>query len=197
MSVVLHVTTLNWRFQTMLPLVQELKTHLEQETHPHWQMWVITLILPEKGGVPTLEMQILVPIQEHNEFNTNILTIADRLNEDDEYVQMSLNAYDRVPNPYVITRAIATFERTLVSGNSSYDQNLRGESSLSASALRGLALFFSDKTNCSTCHAGFNFTNYTFENNGLYEEYEDVGRFRLTRDSADLSVFKVPSLRKC
>jgi len=148
-----------------------------------------------EGGVPTLEMQILVPIQEHNEFNTNILTIADRLNEDDEYVQMSLNAYDRVPNPYVITRAIATFERTLVSGNSSYDQNLRGESSLSASALRGLALFFSDKTNCSTCHAGFNFTNYTFENNGLYEEYEDVGRFRLTRDSADLSVFKVPSLR--
>lgn len=148
-----------------------------------------------EGGVPTLEMQILVPIQEHNEFNTNILTIADRLNEDEEYIQMSKDAYDRIPDPYVITRSIATFERTLVSGDSPYDRNLRGAASLSLSALRGMALFFSDKTNCSNCHTGFNFTNYAFENNGLYANYEDAGRYRLTRDSADLSVFKVPSLR--
>ena len=148
-----------------------------------------------EGGVPTLEMQILVPIQEHNEFNSNILTIADRLNEDEEYIQMSKDAYGRIPDPYVITRSIATFERTLVSGDSPYDKSLRGDASLSVSQLRGMALFFSNNTNCSGCHSGFNFTKYYFENNGLYAIYEDVGRYRLTRDSADLSVFKVPSLR--
>jgi cytochrome c peroxidase len=56
-------------------------------------------------------------------------------------------------------------------------------------------LFFSEKTNCSGCHAGFNFSNYAFENNGLYENYPDPGRFRLTEDSADIARFKVPTLR--
>jgi cytochrome c peroxidase len=56
-------------------------------------------------------------------------------------------------------------------------------------------LFFSEKTNCSNCHSDFNFSNYTFENNGLYEEYEDVGRFRLTGEESDIALFKTPSLR--
>ncbi len=55
--------------------------------------------------------------------------------------------------------------------------------------------FFSEKTKCSECHGGFNFSNYNFENNGLYEQYEDVGRFRLTGDEADRALFKIPSLR--
>ncbi len=143
-----------------------------------------------EGGLPTLEMQVLVPIQEHNEFNSNILDIADRLNEDSEYIKLSMDAYDRAPDPFVITRAIATFERTLISGSSLYD-----EGRMSISAKSGMALFFSERTKCSTCHSGFNFTNYEFTNNGLYSNYKDVGRFRLTRDSIDLSVFKIPSLR--
>ena len=143
-----------------------------------------------EGGVPTLEMQVLVPIQEHNEFNSNILDVADRLKGDADYLKMAVDAYDREPDPFVITRAIATFERTLISGSSLYDEGI-----LSLSAKRGMVLFFSPRTNCSSCHSGFNFTNYEFTNNGLYVSYDDVGRYRLTRDSTDLSVFKVPSLR--
>jgi cytochrome c peroxidase len=150
-----------------------------------------------EGGVPTLEMQILVPIQEHNEFDFNIVLIAERLVKDSFYVSMSRTAYDREPDHFVITRALACFERSLLSGYSPYDQytNYDKTSALTTSEIRGMNLFFSNKTNCSKCHSGFNFSNYAFENNGLYEEYEDDGRFRLTGEESDIALFKVQSLR--
>lgn len=150
-----------------------------------------------EGGVPTLEMQVLVPIQEHNEFDFNILLIAERLNRIPAYVEMSLEAYNRNPDPFVITRAIANFERTLISGNSPYDQYaLQGNDlALNESEKRGMDLFFSDSLACSSCHGDFNFTDYSFQNNGLYIEYEDEGRERLTNLEADRALFKVPGLR--
>lgn len=149
-----------------------------------------------EGGVPTLEMQVLVPIQEHVEFDFHILELADRLKEDEEYLRLTREGFDREPDAYTITRALATFERTLVSGNSPYDRHTYlGQPSLSNSAERGMELFFSHRTNCSACHSGFNFTDYRFANNGIYENYKDPGRTRLTLDSADYALFKVPSLR--
>ncbi len=149
-----------------------------------------------EGGVPTLEMQILVPIQEHAEFDFNILLIAQRLMANNSYRQLSHEAYGREPDAFVITRSIACFERTLVSGESRYDAFLNGRNSaLNATEKRGRDLFFSDRLACSHCHGGFNFTNYSFENNGLYETYPDPGRFRLTGEDSDLALFKVPTLR--
>lgn len=149
------------------------------------------------GGVPTLEMQILVPIQEHNEFDFNILLIVERLLRDSTYIRMSREGYGRDPDAYVITRSIACFERTMVSGQSRYDAYFfQGENTaLTAAEKRGMDLFFSKKTDCSQCHADFNFTNYAFENNGLYADYPDPGRFRLTGLETDLARFKVPTLR--
>ena len=149
------------------------------------------------GGVPTLEMQILVPIQEHDEFNTNIVDIAERLKQMPEYVDAAQNNYNREMDPFVITRAIATFERSLISGNSRYDAYIqKGDfDALNKQEKRGLQLFLSDKTNCSKCHTGFDFTNYAFENNGLYTVYADSGRFRVTGIETDRAKFKVPSLR--
>jgi len=150
-----------------------------------------------EGGVPTLEMQILVPIQEHNEFDFNIILIGERLNKIEEYRKLSQEAYGREPDYFVITRAISTFERTLISGNSPYDlysyQN--NKKALNDIEIKGMELFFSDKANCYRCHSGFNFTNYNFENNGLYENYKDNGRKRLTGKNEDFALFKVPSLR--
>ncbi len=153
--------------------------------------------LTRAGGVPTIEMQILVPIQEHDEFNTNILDIAEKLNKDSSYIRMSLAAYDRIPDPYVITRSIANFERTLISGNSRFDQYFYqgNKNALTEPEKRGMNLFNSDKTNCSKCHSDFNFSNYAFENNGLYEVYNDTGRMRFTRKEEDRAKFKVPTLR--
>ena len=150
-----------------------------------------------EGGVPTLEMQILVPIQEHNEFNNNIVSIADTLAKIEEYVSMSFAAYDQEPNPFVITRALAQFERSLISGQSAYDlqYNYGISRSMSKSAKRGKILFESERTSCTSCHSGFNFTDYSFQNNGLYEKYEDPGRSRFTQKEEDVAIFKVPSLR--
>ncbi len=152
--------------------------------------------LLREGSVPTLEMQVLVPIQEANEFNHNIVDIAEILKNMPEYVSMSLKAYNREPDAFVITRALATFQRTLISGNAPYDRYLNGEkTALSPAEIRGAQLFFSAKTDCSACHGGFNFTFYGFENNGLYDDYADNGRERLTGNPADRALFKTPSLR--
>lgn len=150
-----------------------------------------------EGGVKTLETQILVPIQEHNEFDFNIVDLSLKLEKKQEYVEMANLAYDQAPNPYVITRSLAAFERSLISGNSPFDQyyyqNL--ENVLTENQLKGMRLFFSEKANCTQCHSGFNFTNYSFENNGLYVNYEDSGRYRLTSNDTDIAQFKVPTLR--
>ncbi len=148
-----------------------------------------------EGGVPSLEMQVLVPIQEHNEFNNNILDIAKSLSSNQKLQNLSYLAYNRPLDFYVIPRALATFERSLISGNSKFDQYKKGTISLTEEEQKGMNLFFSDRTNCSDCHNGFNFTNYQFENNGLYETYNDPGRKRLTGLDSDLAKFKVPSLR--
>ncbi|MGB1206519.1 MAG: cytochrome-c peroxidase [Chitinophagales bacterium] len=150
-----------------------------------------------EGGVPTLEMQILIPIQEHNEFDFNIVLISEKLQADETYQQMAMEAYEQAATPFVITRALSTFERSLLSGNSRYDKFAfqNQENALNEIEKMGMNLFFSEKTNCSHCHSGFNFTDYAFENNGLYENYEDVGRFRLTGNEDDIALFKTPSLR--
>lgn len=150
-----------------------------------------------EGGVPTLEMQILVPIQEHAEFDFNIVLLAERLRQDSQYLLLAQEAYGRTPDPFVITRAIACFERSLLTGHSPYDAYtyLGQTDALSPAQQRGRALFFSKQTNCFQCHGGFNFTNYAFENNGLYQDYPDPGRFRLTGLEEDRARFKVPSLR--
>lgn len=150
-----------------------------------------------EGGVPTLEMQVLVPIQEHNEFAFNIVQAGERLAMDSIYVAMSKKAYNKLPDYYVITRALANFERTLISGNSPFDKyTYEGqEEALSEIEKAGMELFYSTKTNCSSCHKGFNFSNYNFENNGLYENYKDEGRMRLTNKTEDKALFKIPTLR--
>ena len=150
-----------------------------------------------EGGVPTLEQQVLVPIQEHVEMDFNLVAAAGRVAQIEAYNNISQKAYGRDIDYYVITRAIACFERTLISGNSRYDKfTYQGlTSSLTEMEVRGKELFFSNKTKCSTCHSDFNFTNYGFANNGLYETYQDEGRYILTGDPMDFSKFKVPSLR--
>ena len=147
------------------------------------------------GYLPTLEMQILVPIQEHAEFNFNIVEIGKRLLKNPEYVQRSWAAYQREPNPFVITRAISSFERTLISGNSRYDQYMNGAlKQLNRSEIRGMSLFFNELA-CASCHGGFNFTDFSTKNNGLYTVYADSGRARATHLPEDKDVFKVPTLR--
>jgi cytochrome c peroxidase len=148
------------------------------------------------GGVPTMELQVTAPIQDHNEMDINILDVTDRLKAVNEYVRLSKLAYNKEPGPFVITRAISAFERTLISGNSDYDKFKNGNTAaLTVSEKRGENLFFSNRTNCSSCHSGFNFTDNTFQDVGLYQNSNDSGRMRITLDENDRNKFVVPSLR--
>jgi len=148
-----------------------------------------------EGGIPTLEMQALIPIQEHDEFDHNIVLITDRLASDPEYQSMSQDAFDRELDPFVITRSLATFQRTILSQKSQFDEVLLGKANFDEEEMRGYDLFHSERLGCNGCHTGLQLTDFSFANNGLYLDYEDDGRYRLTSKEEDRAVFKVPSLR--
>jgi len=152
------------------------------------------------GGVNTLEEQIPGPIQNPIEMDNNINLVVARLAKHPEYVQMFKAAYDgEGPDVSTLTRAIASYERTLYSGNSRYDEYLQDgdTSALNASEKRGMNIFFGEKGECFHCHGEYNFTSNAFEDNGLYAVYPDSGRMRITLNPADYGKFKVPSLRNC
>lgn len=146
------------------------------------------------GFLETLEKQAIVPIQEHAEMAFNVVEVERRLKKNPVYVKMAQKAYKREIDPYVITRALGAYQRTLVSYESPYDQNNKGKHKLSASESRGMNLFF-NVLHCAKCHGGFNFTNFTTQNNGLYTQYADSGRMRTTKLESDRDLFKVPTLR--
>ncbi|MDX5320648.1 MAG: c-type cytochrome [Bacteroidota bacterium] len=147
-----------------------------------------------EASLPSLEMQVLVPIQEHNEFNSNIVDIAEKLKNIPWYDSMSKLAYNREPDAFTITRSIAAFERTIVSAGSKYDQVKLGRKHFTNSEKLGYALF-TQKLNCARCHPEPFFTNDKAMNNGLYPSYDDPGRWRVTKNPGDSGSFKVPSLR--
>lgn len=148
------------------------------------------------GVNPSLEAQVIVPIHEKNEFDFQIILVAERLKKNDNYVQLSYKAYGEEPNPNNISKAIASYERTLISGNSRFDKfYYSGDSlALTKNEKRGMDLFY-NQLYCASCHSGFNFSNGKITNNGLYKEYLDIGKMRLTLNENDNGLFKVPTLR--
>jgi cytochrome c peroxidase len=141
-----------------------------------------------------------------------------RLRADPGYPGMFSAAFPEDSDPVNlanVVRAIASFERTLISGDSHYDRLLyRGDTgALSESALRGMRLFFSERLNCSRCHGGFTFSGpiafegarpiaATFHNNGLYNlggvgNYpgDNPGLFGISGRLEDMGRFRAPTLR--
>jgi cytochrome c peroxidase len=95
--------------------------------------------------------------------------------------------------------AIASFQRTVLSGNSAVDKFDVGgdENALNDSAKRGLELF-RGKARCTRCHSGFNFTDEKFHNIGIGWDTNtvDLGRYMLTNNTEDIGAFKTPTLRE-
>ena len=144
-------------------------------------------------------------------------TIVTRLQQDPRYTKLFAQAFPHDRQPISVknlTRAIAAFERTLISGDSPYDRYTRGDTgALSDSAKRGMTLFFSERLECFHCHGGFNFADSVdhaklpeperaFHNTGLYNvdgkgayPASDRGLYKLTAKPADMGRFKAPTLR--
>ncbi len=150
------------------------------------------------GRASSLEMQAGAPILNPDEMGSDSNVVIASLNKIPYYREQFAKAFGG-PNEITFQRiryAIATFERTLISGESPYDHFMNGDSSaLSASALRGLALFNSSRTNCSKCHSGINFTDNAYHSTGLTVDYTDEGREDVTHNPADNGKFRTPSLR--
>ena len=151
-------------------------------------------LLMRDGGVFDLELQALAPIEDTNEMNNPLLDVVERLKDDQTYKALAKKAYNRNLDPYVITKALASFQRTLISANSRYDQYMSGDESVfSDEEKKGYELFMS--SNCVDCHTPPHFTNHTFHNNGLVPVDNDSGRAQITGKAKDRGVYRVPTLR--
>lgn len=149
------------------------------------------------GGVSDLERQAIAPIHDPLEMGSTLQAASDAVAGEVEYQRLSLLAYGRSLDPFVITRSLSSYQRTLISGWSRYDRYMyQGQlDALTEAELHGLQLFNSAALNCTACHNGFDLSDHSYQNIGQYLEYSDRGRERITLDQADLGKFKVPSLR--
>lgn len=152
------------------------------------------------GRAATLEEQVKVPIEDPREMHLLYNEAVARVQNNDLYDSLFQLVYDQSPNGDNIAQSISEFQRSLESdGSSAFDQWMNDEdlNALTESQLRGRELFISDEMRCFDCHFGPDFTGDEFRSIGLYngEELNDVGRFAITQDSADIGKFKVPTLR--
>ena len=162
------------------------------------------------GRAKSLEAQALEPIQDPIEMDLDLAELLDRLNGDENYRAMFKAAFnvDEIGEEDV-ARALAQFQRTLISQDSKYDKFLRGELQLSEQEMRGSQLFFTHPdpsvslrgSNCGDCHRNFLTDGFRdgfdgFANNGLNDE-EDLedGLYEVTGNPVDKGKFKIPTLR--
>lgn len=169
----------------------------------------------------TLEKQMEVPlfgddpvemgVNDHN--RTEVLA---RLHAEPVYAAKFAAAFPDAAQPVgwgQVIQAIASFQRTLLSGHSRYDQYLQGKAQLTVPETRGMALFFGEKAECFHCHGSFNFNDQIvhaasrvvetpFHNTGLYNlgdtgafPEHNRGVFELTALVKDMGAFRAPSLR--
>lgn len=148
------------------------------------------------GEIPTLEMQSIVPIQDHDEMGMEMKALIVRLKSVPEYQAAAKRIFNRDMDVWVLSRSLAAYQRSLISDNSPFDKFYyrKKKMAMSASAKRGWNIF-SEKLYCTKCHPAPYFTTYKVENNGLFETYLDNGRFRINNDSTEMGKFKVPTLR--
>ncbi len=169
----------------------------------------------------TLEKQMEVPLfndrpVEMGLNDRNMKKVLLRLKRVPRYRTMFRKAFPGRRNPIAFTnviKAVSSFQRTIISGDSRYDRYLAGKARLTASQTRGKNLFFGERAECSHCHTSFNLNDQTvyagkrvidtpFHNTGLFNiggtgdfPAPNRGVFELTGRAADMGAFRAPTLR--
>ncbi len=149
------------------------------------------------GRAATLEAQALQPIQNPMEMGSHIDEVLNRLRANPAYGRSFAAAFNDGISAPNVAKALASFERTLLAGNSAVDRFRNGDvSALSDSARQGLWLFES-RGLCWKCHSGRNFTDEKFHNTGVSwgKTPPDLGRFEASGKDEDRGRFKTPTLR--
>ncbi|GEJ46303.1 cytochrome-c peroxidase [Chryseobacterium sp. ON_d1] len=152
------------------------------------------------GRAATLEEQVKAPIENPIEMNLHMSMATKNISKIKEYKPFFVKAFGNGEvTEEKITKAIATFERSLISPPSRFDQFVAGKKeALTDSEINGLHLFRT-KANCVNCHNTPYFSDQKFHNLGLSyygTQYEDLGRYVVTKKNEDVGKFKTPTLRE-
>lgn len=152
------------------------------------------------GGASSLEKQVFGSFESAVEMHQSLPFLIHELQEHQMYPALFEEAFgsDSITT-WHLAKALAQFERSLVSAKAPYDRYLQGTCDMGNEAIRGEVLV---KKHCGGCHSGVFFTDYAFHNNGLDSMWDDEsqfflvsGRFRISKDSGDMGAYKTPSLR--
>jgi cytochrome c peroxidase len=174
------------------------------------------------GRAGMLEKQALGPIQNPLHMNQNLDLLIERLKAIPDYAERFQKVFGTAVNPESLGKALAAFERTLITRNAPFDRYMQGDQrAMSESALQGLELF-KGKARCILCHNGPNFTDSQFHHLGVPDALllshplvqasirfdakrmnmsdpekvkEDLGRYLVTKEEKDKKAFKTPTLR--
>ena len=158
------------------------------------------------GRAASLREQALMPIQDPLEMNESLDNVVAKLSSSEMYKKAFIEAFNSdTITPERMGLAMEQFMLSLVSHDSKFDKYLAGEADLTPAEERGMKLFNTEfdpngivkGAECFHCHAGFNFVNNKFMNNGLDAEsdWEDLGMYEVTEIDEDKAKFKTPSLR--
>ncbi len=151
------------------------------------------------GGVKNLESLPPAPLQHPDEMAQNLTELPKKLQKNPYWPSLFYDAFgkDSITNS-LIFKALAQYQRSLISFGARYDSALAGFVSLTSEELAGQAIF---ERQCASCHKPPFFTDFGFHNNGLDSiyspdnEYIKWGRGRITNQPEDQGKFKTPSLR--
>jgi len=152
------------------------------------------------GRELSIERQAIQPVINPIEMHSNWDEVLVKLAATTAYPSLFEHAFgDTSITQERVTKAIAQFERTLVSGNSKFDRHLLGTATLTTQELNGFNIFMDEtKGDCFHCHGSNNnplWTDNGFHNNGLDAVATDLGLGAISGDPADNAKFKTPSLR--
>ena len=160
------------------------------------------------GRIATLERQVVAPIENRDELGMTVDEVVARLKRDPRYVNGFRTAFAREPRADDLARALASYVRSILAGDTPVDRYLAGDrSALDPAAQAGLRLF-RGKANCTACHLGPTFTDERFHNTGVAWRPEargetgeagtflDDGRAAVTGKREDRGAFKTPTLRE-
>lgn len=157
------------------------------------QMW--------DGRKKSLEDQAIGPMLSSAEMNVDIGSAIRFLNDSPVYVEAFKKAYPgEGVNENTLAKAIASFERTIISNNSPFDQWVKGDKkAMTAQQINGFKLFVNpEKGNCAVCHSAPNFSDSGFHNIGLASwghENPDMGRYAIKPLRLMKGAFKTPTIR--
>ena len=151
------------------------------------------------GRTSTLEEQVIKPIESESEMDMTVPEVVERLKHKRRYRKMFRQAFGREINGQDLARALASYVRTIYSGDSPFDRYIYGDrNALSDEARRGLRIF-RGKGNCTACHVGPTLSDEEFHNTGVAwrnSKFLDDGRYTVTKLEKDRGKFKTPTLRE-